>query len=266
MGDRIKQYWEDRAKQNPGSLTGTTNDVWLRELEIKSLTRALSRIAGSRSDNLSLLDIGCGDGYSTLRLARAFPDFKLTGVDYAENMIDNAKQSLNAESVGNVNFAVADATQIARSFPNASFDVVITDRCLINLDSAEKQYDTIAQIAALLKAGGRYLGIENFLEGQAALTAARNAVGLPEIPVRWHNLYFDGERFLKEVTRWFSTVTFDDFSSSYYYATRVLYSAMCKARGEEPDYTHDIHRLAVDLPPVGLNFSPIRMFTLTKPA
>jgi hypothetical protein len=89
-------------------------------------------------------------------------------------------------------------------------------------------------------------------------------MGLPEIPVRWHNLFFNEDEFRSRVAGWFSEILFEDFSSAYYYATRVIYSAMCKARNEEPDYRHDIHKLAVDLPPLGKNFSPIRMFVLKK--
>lgn len=262
MSEKIKQYWDERAKENPETVTGTTNDVYLRELEIKTFVRAIAALAAG--DGLTVLDIGCGDGYTTINIARHFPDVSFTGVDYSESMVANADRKLEREPATNVTFSVADATRIAETFPAESFDVILTDRCLINLDSDEKQYDSIRQISELLKPGGHYIGIENFMEGQENLTAARASMGLPEIPVRWHNLFFVEHGFTSNVSNWFSQITFDDFSSAYYYTTRVLYSAMCHERGEEPDYQHDIHRRAVDLPPIGKNFSPIRLFVLRK--
>ncbi len=35
MKQEVKSYWEERAGQNQTTVTGTTNDVYLRELEIK---------------------------------------------------------------------------------------------------------------------------------------------------------------------------------------------------------------------------------------
>lgn len=272
MSDKIKHYWDDRAKENPETVTATTNDVYLRELEFRTFVNAITALRASEeiggdpagAGEMLALDIGCGDGHTTINMARHFPNTSFAGVDYSESMVANANRSLEREPATNVTFSVADATRIAEAFPASSFDVILTDRCLINLDSAEKQYDSIRQISELLRPGGHYIGIENFVEGQERLTAARASMSLPEIPVRWHNLFFKEEEFESQVQKWFSQITFEDFSSSYYFATRVLYSAMCHERGEEPDYQHAIHRLAIDLPPTSKNFSPIRLFDLRK--
>lgn len=263
MSEKIKQYWDDRAKENVASVTGTTNDVYLRELEISTFIKTIESFSIG-NDGALALDIGCGDGYTTLHIAKQFPEMEFMGVDYSGSMIRNANSNLQEEPISNLNFGVADATKIGEKFAEQSFDLVLTDRCLINLDSSDDQYDAIRQIGTLLKPEGHYIGIENFTDGQENLTSARAAMGLSEIPVRWHNLFFDVEEFRRRTAEWFSSVRFNDFSSAYYYATRVLYSAMCKANGEEPDYEHEIHRLAVGLPPIGKNFSPIRMFVLKK--
>lgn len=95
------------------------------------------------------------------------------------------------------------------------------------------------------------------------MNAMRRAVGLPEIPVRWHNLYFDQDFFVKKVESYFERMEFKELSSSYYFATRVIYSAMCQMRGESPTDRHEIHQLAVKLPWFG-RFSPIMMVVLRK--
>ncbi len=91
----------------------------------------------------------------------------------------------------------------------------------------------------------------------------RASVGLPEIPVRWHNLYFNEADFKRLAEPFFEAIEFREFSSSYYFATRVIYSAMCQMRGETPDYRHEIHQLAVKLPWFG-QFSPIRMVVMRR--
>jgi len=124
--------------------------------------------------------------------------------------------------------------------------------------SSEEQYNAIAQIAEHLVPGGYYFGIENFLQGQKAFNRMRLAVGLPEIPVRWHNHFFDEEAFQAETGKLFDSVVIESFSSSYYLATRVIYSAGCHLMGVEPDYFHPIHRTAGKLPAFG-DFSPIKL-------
>lgn len=256
MSSEIKQYWEERARAAAENPTATTDDIYLRELEIRTFSdhiRNLNLPAGAR-----VLDVGCGDGFSTTRIAAEFPSLQFTGVDYSGNMIATAKRRQ-----GNVTFQVGDATQVGTAFASGTMDVVMTDRCLINLDSPQSQYDAIQHIHKLLKPGGHYLAIENFQSGQSELNRTRQSMGLKEIPVRWHNLFFDEDEFLSRTRSLFQFVEIQNFSSAYYYATRVIYSKYCQVRGEEPDYRHEIHQLAVELPPMGA-FSPIKLALLNK--
>ena len=263
MSDRIRQYWEDRAKTYASLPAATTDDVYLREVEIHTLIRTLSGL--DLPSNASVLDVGCGDGYSTLRVAQSFPRFRFLGVDYSQGMIENAQRRLKTEPElsGRVSFIKGDVLSLSEPCRDEAFDFVLTDRCLINLDSIEDQSEAIAQIGMRTKPEGFYLAIENFIEGQENMNKARAAVGVPEIPVRWHNLYFREREFVQSTERFFAVITWLDFASSYYFATRVIYSALCQRRGEKPDYQHEIHKLAVDLPPFG-QFSPIRMAVLRR--
>ena len=263
MENKVKSYWEERASLNQNAVTGTTNDVYLRELEIKTFCNTLKNLDVNM--NSKILDVGCGDGYTTLNIAKSFPETKFEGVDYSENMIANAKVNVkNSDgAISNVSFKVADATKIQDSFPAETFDFILSDRCLINLENSQAQYEAVKQISQILKPGGYYLAIENFNEGQNNLNEARVKMGLSEIPVRWHNYFFNENEFVKNVSNWFTSTNFVEFSSAYYYATRVIYSSICKLQGVEPDYMHDIHKVSVELPVIG-KFSPIRLVILKK--
>ena len=260
----IRDYWQERAGESAGSQAATTNDVYLRELEIKTI---VSTVKSLERRPATLLDVGCGDGYSTLAVTRELPGIAVRGVDYSSRMIEIASGRLSRERglAERVRFDVGDVLQLEAALGNAKFDVIVTDRCLINLPSLELQARAIEQIANHVLPGGYYLAIENFAEGQQHLNEARAAVGLSPIAVRWHNRFFTIDEFASAAQPLFDMVEWKDFSSAYYFATRVIYSAMCQMRGEEPDYQHEIHRLAVDLSWTG-QFSPIRMAVLQRKA
>ncbi len=260
--EQIHRYWEDRAAEFASNPAATTNDIHLRELEIKTILETLIELGVSQG---CLLDAGCGDGYTTLHLAEAMPNLNLLGIDYTENMLKSAERSLanRPELQGRIRFRKGNVLALNEVCGGECFDAVLSVRCLINLESKEDQARALKSVAGTVKPGGFYIAIENFAEGQENMNKARAAVGLPEIPVRWHNLYFHEDEFRAAGEPFFEITKIKDFSSSYYFATRVVYSAMCMRRGEEPDYDHDIHRLAVDLPWMG-QFSPIRMAILRR--
>lgn len=262
MSQQIRQYWDDRARQHREQPAATTDDVYLRELESATLIERLSHVSrpGAR-----VLDVGCGNGYTVLNIARALPDREFLGVDFSAGMVESAQASLAAhpELADRVAFQLGDVTALAELFGAQRFDVVVSTRCLINLPSVEAQSRALEQIAHVLAPGGYYLAIENFREGHEHMNQARRQVGLPEIPIRWHNLYFEEARFRGAVAPYFEDLELLDFSSAYYLATRVIYAAMCQMRGETPDYSHDIHQLAIRLPWVGA-FSPIRLAVMRR--
>lgn len=259
MNEKIKQYWEERADSLKNT-SSTTNDIWLRELEIKNLIEILHKL--NLPKDSKILDAGCGDGYSTINLAKKFPEFTFKGIDYSENMIRIANSRLENEHVGNISFSVGNILELDKVFDN-EFDAVITIRCLINLDSKQLQKKAFAEIAKVIVKNGYYVAIENFVEGHNEMNKARTKIGLSEIPIRWHNFFFKEDELEEIVSDYFKTISIKNFSSSYYFATRVIYSKMCQMKGEQPDYNHEIHQLSVDLPSFG-NFSPIKMIILQK--
>jgi ubiquinone/menaquinone biosynthesis C-methylase UbiE len=262
--DMIKEYWGDRARAtDPDSVQATTYDVFLREHEIRTLRERITAI--SLPPGSTVVDLGCGDGHATVSLASAFPTIRFVGVDWSEEMLALAEHRLAAQPGlrSTVSFRVGDMRDLSASLQSERFQAFLTMRSLINLTTSEQQYDTIAQIAEHLVPGGYYFCIENFIQGQNSFNRLRVAMGLPEIPVRWHNHFFDEERFLVETQRSFDSAVIDNFLSSYYLATRVIYSAGCHLMGEEPDYLHPIHQVAGRLPVIG-DFCPIKLVTMRR--
>jgi ubiquinone/menaquinone biosynthesis C-methylase UbiE len=254
----IKNYWNDRATADKAN--ATTNDIFMRELERDTLITRLRRLgcyAGSR-----VLDVGCGDGGTIFALDEAI-GCALSGTDYSISMIDLARQKLATRPNRRIDFTVADVREIGTAFASQSFDFVSTDRCLINLPTRVDQFAAIGALAGLLRPGGVYLAIENFVDGNDRLNELRGLYGLPPIEIRWHNRFFREAEFAACARQHFRTLETVDFSSSYYFATRVIYSALCAVDGTSPDYRHLIHERSTKLPPFG-DFSPIKLFVLGK--
>ena len=66
-------------------------------------------------------DIGCGQGFSTIAMARAFPNARVEGFDLDAGSIDDAR-AFAAQAGVDAAFHVADAAAVAR---NGAYDLVL---------------------------------------------------------------------------------------------------------------------------------------------
>jgi SAM-dependent methyltransferase len=70
-----------------------------------------------------VLDLGTGTGAAAFVAARRFPEAEVVGVDLAERMLAEARQSTPPELAGRVRFEAADGAQLP--FDDGSFDLVL---------------------------------------------------------------------------------------------------------------------------------------------
>lgn len=247
--EEIKKYWEDRAAHDT-SAQSTTNDIYMREIEYGALRPWME-------GHYKVADVGCGDGRTTAHLAMRFPDIMFTGYDYCDRMIANARVACPV--LHNLRLENADICNELKK----SFDLIYTTRCLINLPTWEMQKTAIFNIHCALEEHGKYIMVENFIEGHDNLNRVREQFGLPEIKVRSHNLFFQRDRFLDFIQRWFVLVDEVNISSSYYMTSRTIYSKICADAGIKPDYSSMYHKLASGLPFAG-EYGPVRLICLRK--
>ena len=131
-------YWTDRAsgysEVNQEELAGIQKKTWsdLLDREI----RDHFKIGETQRSRIRILDIGAGPGFLSVILCEQ--GYQVTAADYAETMLEEAKQ--NAGTLAEqICFRREDAMNL--SFPEATFDVVLSRNLTWNLPDPQRAYE-----------------------------------------------------------------------------------------------------------------------------
>ena len=225
----IKAFWESRALDSASDDDLVTHrDRNQRLLEIDLLLQDLP--TGQR-----ILDIGCGNGFSTGVFAKHARS--ILGIDYSLAMIERAKKKFG--HVENMRFEVQDVLDLNLSA--SGFDVAISQRCLINLTSWEEQQRAIANIAKILKPGGIFFLQEGSQQGRMGLNEARESFGLSRMPAVPYNIDFDEDQLWPYVQQWFSVMKIRRLGL-YDLISRVVHPLLVSPA--EPQYDAPINQVA----------------------
>ncbi len=109
-------------------------------------------------------------------------NIEILGVDISPEMIEGANylKSISRDEIkGQINFKLANI--LDTTFENNYFDIVISERCLLNLPSKESQFQMIKRIWEILKPDGIYVMVEGSYDGLIRLNEIRKLFGLKEI-------------------------------------------------------------------------------------
>jgi ubiquinone/menaquinone biosynthesis C-methylase UbiE len=107
--------------------------------------------------DLRVLDVGCGTGEITVRLAEMYPQASITGVDLIEHHLEVARAK--AAALGSrIRFESADA--FALPFDEGTFDLVV---CRHMLQAVPRPDDAISEMVRVARPGGRlHLLVEDY--------------------------------------------------------------------------------------------------------
>ena len=249
----VREHYKQEAETHGLAPTATMADATTRAKEVAALLSYLK--TGDRC-----LEVGCGNGAGSLQIART-KKLSMTCIDFSPDLIALAMQQPKTGVKGSLRFRQQDVLQLDE---RAVFDIVFTERCIINLLDWNDQKEALRRMTKAVKKGGLLLLLEAYKDGLEELNRARHEVGLPPIPPAYHNLHLDkgavteylrGEGFeLKEE---------NNFLSSYYFGSRVLYPAVAKATGEEIVYNSAFGAFFAALPPAG-NYAHIKLLVFKK--
>jgi len=100
---------------------------------------------------MTVLDVGCGNGYFTRALARR--GARVTGIDISPRMIEHAKRQESTEALG-IEYHVLDAAGLPAGFVPQSFDMVTSCMSLQDMPSVDHVF---RGVHALLRPGRRFI-------------------------------------------------------------------------------------------------------------
>ncbi len=257
----VLEHYAQQASQFGLAAEATMPDLVVRRKEVEALLAFLDHVNPSM---VRLLEIGCGNGYLIEQIVRRFGTrFQCTGIDATPQFIESARQrGLTAQ------FQVADLR--ALPMPDASFDVVVSERVIINLLDPAQQVAAFGEVARVLCPGGLFTAVEGFKSGLENLNRARADFLLAPIPEPAVNNWFTQERWQLCLAGRFRPASSaatarlapNNFLSSHYFMTRFFHDAIRPAGGRLRN-TEMAFFFAAALPPVG-DYSPLRINYLER--
>jgi SAM-dependent methyltransferase len=114
---------------------------------------ALSGVVERLRDGGRIADVGCGHGWSTLIMARAFPKAEVIGFDFHGPSVEEAGRHAAAHGVSNARFATATA----QDFPGEDFDLVTSFDSLHDMGDPE---GAARHVHGALRPGGSWMIVE----------------------------------------------------------------------------------------------------------
>jgi len=115
---------------------------------------ALDGVRGKLERGAKVADVGCGHGWSTVLMAKAFPNSQFIGFDFHPDSITAARSHAERHGViGNVRFEVG----LAKDYPGSDFDLVTCFDCLHDMGDPA---GAAAHIHQSLKPDGTWMVVE----------------------------------------------------------------------------------------------------------
>ncbi|MBD3885557.1 methyltransferase domain-containing protein [Phormidium tenue FACHB-886] len=135
-----------------------------------------------KPEKISILDVGCGSGYTTLTLAEANPGASIVGIDLSAKSIELARERLRFHGFTDVQFQVLSIDDVGRL--GRKFDYINCDEVLYLMPDL---VETLKALKSVLKPKGVLRGNlhslyqrQNYFRAQELFTAMGLMQGNPE--------------------------------------------------------------------------------------
>jgi SAM-dependent methyltransferase len=210
--------------------------------------------------NSKILDAGCGEGEGTLAYS-TIPGVIVHAVDFSETRLSKARQRL----AGRTNVLLKHMDLLADYDCDKDYDVIVSQRFLINLPEWTLQQKVLLDLMSRLKPGGRLLMFEGSRQENNALNEFRAVLDLEPILERWHNLFFDDDLLVNFMRENGYPLIEQDGLGSYFLLTRGIRPTLDSTLNWDSEF----NRLAAlpkiaDLLGFKTKFSRLKMFVFGK--
>ncbi|MFC3127252.1 methyltransferase domain-containing protein [Pseudoroseomonas globiformis] len=133
---------------------------------VQSWLPALDGVLPRLQAGIHVADVGCGVGFSTLLMAKAFPNSRFTGYDFHAPSIEQA--NVHARSHGLAE-RVRFETAAAKALPDEGFELVTMFDCLHDMGDPR---GAAAHIRSRLRPGGTWMIVEPIASDQPGRNVA----------------------------------------------------------------------------------------------
>jgi len=244
--DQVLAYWNNDEVES-------MYDKHLLNAEIQLIQRRIP-------EGAKILDAGCGEGEGTLTYA-SIPNSLVHAVDFSETRLEKARERL----IECKNVAFKQVDFLGTYELDRDYDIVVSQRFLINLMEWPLQQKVLLDLMARLKNGGKLLMLEGNRQGVDSLNEFRAAWDLEPIPVKWHNLFFDDEALLGFMSQQGYKLVDQDGLGTYFLLTRGIRPAL----DETLNWDCEFNRLAAttntdELLGFGSRFSRLKLWVFQK--
>lgn len=244
--DKIKKHWEDLAKEFGADLMATTKNHTIKRLEVAALFRAMQKTPFYKTGKAHVLEVGCGNGHNCFLLSELLPALQFLGVDYIPEMIRNAEKlkNSNTKKYSRIAFETGDILDLDNN-PRIddAYDIVFTDRCIINLNTLDLQLRAVDQLSKKVAQNGYLIILENFKQSHERQNDGRIAAGFPKRIPDAYNLFIDEAIFIPHVKKSMELLSIDDFGSLH---DLLLYLLLPMIHNGNIMYDHPLVKAAAD--------------------
>ena len=264
----ILDHYKKVASNHSTDSNCTIQDPRIREAEVYFIVNSIEKFLENSNKKQSLInvvDLGCGNGHLLSVIRQKFPDLNLFGIEFTPELFEIAKN----RQIKNTKIVHGDIRKSITSFSenqDVKFDVIITERVIINILDHKEQRQALSLIKNHLDNDGVYLQVESFFEPLVNLNRARKEMALSPIMPSEHNKFlnkymlgFMRDRLgLKEVESEIPS----NYLSTYFFLSRVFHQ-VTRPPGGKVKYSHMVDFLTEGIGPAVGNYSPI-MFKVFK--
>lgn len=133
--------------------TAEVTDAWARLSDLPQFRvmreYVTRRVLAGQRRSVRVLDVGCGAGQLTMKLAQQSRVKEAVGIDLSHDLVDEARRIAEEQGI-NATFMQVDAAEMP--FPDGAFDLVVSTLSLHHWNDPQR---VLQEIARILSPGGR---------------------------------------------------------------------------------------------------------------
>jgi len=244
--EQVLDYWNEPAVES-------MYDKHLLNAEIELLRKHIP-------EHAKILDAGCGEAEGTI-VYSSIPGTLVHAVDFSETRLQKARERL----AGRENVICKQVDFLGEYQLDHDYDVVVSQRFLINLMEWRLQQKVLLDLTAMLKPGGRLLMLEGSRQGVDSLNEFRAAFDLEPIPVKWHNLFFDDQALVDFMREHGHQLITEDGLGTYFMLTRGIRPVFDQTLNWDSDFNRRAAAASTDaLLQLGPRFSRLKLWVFQK--